>query len=90
MLWKHRAASTQADATVAGSRLSLQRFEQNRWKWWSRQERLGNALGGDKAKTGDQMVVGMKGRRGQRRLPVAWDTGMWLTEVGGGLEEEKV
>lgn len=53
-----------------------------------REERVGNCLGGNKVKTGDQMVVGVKVRRGQRRLPAAWEIGMLLTEAGGGIEEE--
>lgn len=51
------------------------------------EERIGNCLGGNKVKTGDQMVVGVKVRRGQRRLPAAWEIGMLLTEAGGGIEE---
>lgn len=32
------------------------------------EERFGHSLGGDKEKAGDQVVVGVKARRGQRRL----------------------
>ena len=41
-------------------------------------------------KAGDQMVVGVKVRRGQRRLPAAWEIGILPTEAGGGVEEEDV
>lgn len=53
------------------TRSLLQLFGQNPWEWWCRGVEVQNPLGGNREKAGDQMVEGVKVRRGQRGLQAA-------------------